>query len=388
MSRFLRDAWELAAKVASAPADIIEGIANGIAGGSVGSYRREPQKKDYARDFYEAIRVGNEAGAKELLNHREDKGGPAFQFPLGAGILAFAANERMTSVVRELAITHGISPNDRLQQVAGHMTAMHAAVLNHDVPTMLELMAVGADPGATYSPYNGVRDAAGRVLFTDDTLPKSFGTSFNAHLSPLDLALEIGDHEMIGAMVGAGAKLDAPNASGFTPMAVATAYGRHKSIEILQSYGVKNDDASMKNDPSRIFAAAIQGNTTEMARLVAAGCDINQRDAEGFTPLMLAAKNKQAEMVHFLVEAKADVNTVYIKPIHNSEQRAIDFACEAWGGSQPKYMGAIKALADAGSPRPAYSNFGWNSKVPEFLDDIYGQKTPESPKSSHDKLRL
>lgn len=387
MSRFLRNAWELVAKVASTPADIIEGMADAITmRGPTGGYRT-PQKIDYARDFYTAIKTGNEAAAKDLLGHREDKDCPAFQFPLHAGILAFAANERMTSVVRELAITHGISPNDR-QQVAGQMTALHAAVLNHDVPTMLELMAMGADPGATYNPYNQAKDAAGRVLFTDDTLPKSFGVSFNVHLSPLDLALEIGDDKMISAMVAAGAKLDAPNASGFTPMAVAGAYGRHKTIEILQSYGIKNDDAGMKDDHSRIFAAAVQGNTTEMARLVAAGCDINQRDAKEFTPLMLAAKNQQAEMVHLLVEAKADVNAVYIKPLHNTEHRAIDFACEAWGRSQPKYMGAIKALADAGSPRPTHSSFGWNSKVPEFLDDIYGKKTPEGPRSSYDKLRL
>lgn len=55
-----------------------------------------------------------------------------------------------------------------------------------------------------------------------------------------------------------------------------------------------------------LFDAARLGRTDMIAPLVKAGVDINATDARGFTPLILAAYNGQAETLDALIAAGAD----------------------------------------------------------------------------------
>jgi ankyrin repeat protein len=57
-----------------------------------------------------------------------------------------------------------------------------------------------------------------------------------------------------------------------------------------------------------IHEAAAQGDEATVKRLLAAGIDVNARDAEYFAPLMHAASNAHANVVRILLSADADID--------------------------------------------------------------------------------
>ncbi len=57
-----------------------------------------------------------------------------------------------------------------------------------------------------------------------------------------------------------------------------------------------------------LFWAAFAGNAARVKELVATGVDVNARDSDGSTGLMLASGNGHREAAQALLEAKADVN--------------------------------------------------------------------------------
>lgn len=60
---------------------------------------------------------------------------------------------------------------------------------------------------------------------------------------------------------------------------------------------------------SRLFCKAAQdGRLAVVKKAVAEGLDLNEKDQNGFTALMLAAQNGHADVVEFLVGKGADIN--------------------------------------------------------------------------------
>ncbi|MBE6417818.1 MAG: hypothetical protein E7033_05060 [Akkermansiaceae bacterium] len=87
-------------------------------------------------------------------------------------------------------------------------------------------------------------------------------------------------------------------------------------LTILSTAAVVQADAGSpqatqraENRPPIIAAAAYPGQTglATMQQLLQSGANVNTRDAEGFTPLMIAANWGNTEMVKLLLEAGADV---------------------------------------------------------------------------------
>jgi len=57
-----------------------------------------------------------------------------------------------------------------------------------------------------------------------------------------------------------------------------------------------------------LLAAARAGHTAEVSRLIAAGTDLNARDAQGQTPLLLAVAGNHVAVAKALLAAGADLN--------------------------------------------------------------------------------
>jgi ankyrin repeat protein len=57
-----------------------------------------------------------------------------------------------------------------------------------------------------------------------------------------------------------------------------------------------------------LHAAAANGDAAEIARLAAAGANLNARDSHGRTPLMVAAHGRHVAAAKALIDAKADLN--------------------------------------------------------------------------------
>ncbi len=85
------------------------------------------------------------------------------------------------------------------------------------------------------------------------------------------------------------------------------------SMASVAQAGTGNKEAIGRGDGNRppiIAAAAYPGQTgvETMRQLLLSGANVNTRDAEGFTPLMVAANWGNTELVQLLLEAGADVH--------------------------------------------------------------------------------
>ncbi len=112
-----------------------------------------------------------------------------------------------------------------------------------------------------------------------------------------------------------------------------------------------------------IHVAALQGNTEAIRQHIKAGTDLNERDAYGSTPLIVATTFGKTEAAGLLIEAGADLN------IRNND------------GSTPLHIAAflcrtqiVKALLDKGANRYLRNNAGSTAydSVAAPFDDVKG----------------
>jgi CubicO group peptidase (beta-lactamase class C family) len=112
-----------------------------------------------------------------------------------------------------------------------------------------------------------------------------------------------------------------------------------------------------------IHMAALQGNIAVIRQHIEAGSDLNEKDAYGSTPLIIAATFGKAEVAKALIEAGADLN------ITNNDGgtalHAAAFLC------RPEI---VKALVDNGVNKNLRDNFGNTARqsVSAPFDDVKG----------------
>ncbi|MHC4437645.1 MAG: ankyrin repeat domain-containing protein [Planctomycetota bacterium] len=112
-----------------------------------------------------------------------------------------------------------------------------------------------------------------------------------------------------------------------------------------------------------IHIAALQGNIDAICQHIDVGSDLNEKDAYGSTPLIIAATFGKTEVARALIDAGADMK------ITNSE------------GATPLHIAAflcrteiVKALLDKGADKNALNNAGRTAleSVAGPFDDVKG----------------
>jgi ankyrin repeat protein len=115
--------------------------------------------------------------------------------------------------------------------------------------------------------------------------------------------------ETIGILIEAGANVE-ENISGETPLMIAA--GNNANAEKLKVFIAAGADLETRNARMRtplMIAAERNENPETIKILVNAGSDINAEDYFGWTPLMIAAKyNANPEISLALIRSGADVN--------------------------------------------------------------------------------
>jgi len=96
------------------------------------------------------------------------------------------------------------------------------------------------------------------------------------------------------------------------------------------------------DDGYAIWQAAHKGDRTGLTRLVELGMDVNARDEEGYTAIILAAASGHTDCVNILISFRADVNA------QNSDKALLVTAlhCAAIGGWPSCAESLVKAGAD------------------------------------------
>jgi ankyrin repeat protein len=90
--------------------------------------------------------------------------------------------------------------------------------------------------------------------------------------------------------------------------------------------------------PANLGSAAKANDVAELARLLAAGANIDERDPRGYSPLMLAAYTGNQEAFDFLLEQGADANSA-----DNAGNSVL------MGASFKGYLSMVRQLLSAGA---------------------------------------
>eukprot|EP00727_Mastigamoeba_balamuthi_P000406 m51a1_g10362 hypothetical protein (1828) ;mRNA; r:59099-68626 len=195
-------------------------------------------------------------------------------------------------------------------------TALYLAVQSGDRDCVELLVRAGADPNEHVPGDTPLKAAvaAGRLDLVQcllaakglrlDDVPRDTSYSTGAAYPPLVQACEAGSLEMVRALVGAGADLNARGASDLTPLLMAVEKGRLDVIEELVAHGAKINGKAGERVP---LALAVKRGAKDIAALlVNAGAELNGRPDS--CPLALACEQGAFDVVKLLTDAGADAN--------------------------------------------------------------------------------
>jgi len=112
---------------------------------------------------------------------------------------------------------------------------------------------------------------------------------------------------VVRELLARGAPVNAPDDFGVTPLHLACAGARLSVVRLLLQSGA---DAGLRafNGTTALHQAAGRGARQVCELLVESGADVNVRDDNNRTPLHLAARSHHDEVAEFLVAAGADVD--------------------------------------------------------------------------------
>eukprot|EP00961_Rhodomonas_salina_P040492 543839-Rhodomonas_salina.1 len=210
----------------------------------------------------------------------------------GETALQLAASRGLADVVRVL-----IDVGARLEGAApeSKATALHLAAVNHLVEVGQMLIAAGANPEATTrngtTPL-GIATQQGDVEMIWTLVAGGVELDrpcIKSGMTPLCVAAQIGDVGAAQALLTAGADGSAPGAGEWTPLHVACHAGRHAHVlELLLSQSA--DTSALRAGATPLWHAALIGDERVVRALLRHGADVNfTRAGSKETPLSVAA---------------------------------------------------------------------------------------------------
>jgi ankyrin repeat protein len=123
---------------------------------------------------------------------------------------------------------------------------------------------------------------------------------FNAFTS----AAAAGNQELAGLLLEAGAKVD-DGASGLTPLAFAASSGDVEMIRFLGAHGADVNRGAKRGESTALISAILSAKIDAVKALIELKADVNAAMNDGTTPLKLARKGDQNDIVALLEAAGA-----------------------------------------------------------------------------------
>jgi Carboxypeptidase regulatory-like domain/Ankyrin repeats (3 copies)/Ankyrin repeats (many copies) len=165
--------------------------------------------------------------------------------------------------------------------VVEYTSELSSAVADEDVDRVRELIIKGANVNAKEDSYSKI--------------------------TPLFIAVETGDIEIVQLLLDNGAKINAQDKGKQTPLMRLDDDATTELVRLLVRYGAKVNAADKQGNTALTLAAG--GADAEVIKaLIDAGADVNAASKSGQTALMQAAENDDLESVKLLLEAGARVN--------------------------------------------------------------------------------
>ena len=208
---------------------------------------------------------------------------------------------------------------------------------------------------------DGQRDAALAAISAPDT---DINASTEDGATALHWATYSVDHELVEALLDAGAVADTTNLYGSTPLTEAVKLGDVALVKLLLDAGADPDSPNQDNQTALMLASYI-GSLEIAEMLIAKGADVNAVETfRGQTALMWASAENNPYVAELLLENGADV---HVKAAHDdwprqmtSEPRAqfrptgglTALLYAARSGCYRCAVGIVEAGADIDQPNP------------------------------------
>ncbi|MFL6373610.1 MAG: ankyrin repeat domain-containing protein [Pyrinomonadaceae bacterium] len=168
-----------------------------------------------------------------------------------------------------------------MAMVVEYKSPLSQAVADEDKSLIRDAIAKGADPNA--------RETS------------------DSKITPMFLAVETGDPEIVQMLLDAGAKVNIRSTSKETPLMRLDSDGTRSLVELLIRNGAKVNVADEDGNTPLIHAA--ENSTSDaIAALIEAGADVNAANSDGETALIKAADRGDIQTVRALLFAGARVN--------------------------------------------------------------------------------
>ncbi len=185
----------------------------------------------------------------------------------------------------------------------GRNSALNWAAQNGYEETVRLLLEYGADPNVSGIPSNIVRDNHIGIVKLLLASGADIDRQDPAGRTPLMVAAESGDFEMVTFLLGEGADPGIENREGHTALMFAKNQHHDAIVDRLRSAGAKSGTGRRMDSP--LFG---ERDPERVRRLIAMGADVNARDSIGRTILGASFQYRDHTIARILIEAGADVN--------------------------------------------------------------------------------
>ena len=145
----------------------------------------------------------------------------------------------------------------------------------------------------------------------------------NYGATPMSLAAEVGNTDMLKLLLEAGANADSPNPDGQTALLAVARTGNVEAAQLLLEHGATVDAREKWGGQTALMWASARRHPEMMQLLISKGADVNARsidrdyqrhvtaegrpkslDSGGFTPLLYAARENCMACVDVLLKNK------------------------------------------------------------------------------------
>ncbi len=271
----------------------------------------------------QAIRYNNEKELDYLIREGYNLNAADFQ---GNTPLIVAASEKNRAFIEKI-LQYNVDIN---HQNRDGMTALMVAAARGDIKIVQRLIYAGAnihiknniDETALFEAIkNGHLTIVQKLIKhgADVNLQNKFRhTSETSAYTPLMFAVRLGASNQQPSwtaitllLLKHGANPNTIRPNGETALKIAQRLNNQKMVALLNAQGANETISNYVGltQNNKLIKASEQGDLNTVKQLIAAKLNINHRNRAGITPLLAATFNNHIEVVRFLVERGADINS-------------------------------------------------------------------------------
>ncbi|KAF3042412.1 hypothetical protein E8E12_008055 [Didymella heteroderae] len=234
----------------------------------------------------------------QVLLSANPSGGAVSRTQYGSAALRVAILDQNYELMRVLApVTdiHGLGQIDHDDRNLAYLDPLGEAVLQKDRAAVQILLENSADLNRVVV-FEGLQKST----------PRSASNSVLLRMTPLLIAIDVGDYDMVQFLVDSGAEINRDARLGLlrTPLQRASEIGDFEMVEYLISQGATIDSAPVYGGGTALQLAAMSGHTGIAKLLIENGADVNHAPAHGpgRTAFEAAAEWFRPDMMNLLVQ--------------------------------------------------------------------------------------